>query len=228
MSVGVPGARDGVEVRAARSRRYPDQVSQESESGVSAPTVSNWNLPNALTMVRILLVPVYGVLLAQDTVGSRIGACIVFVVAALTDRWDGHIARTRGLITKFGTMLDTLADKILVVAALVIFSMIGEVPWWVTIVMIVREFGIMALKSGLSRREVIAPSSGGKIKAVLQMVALSVLTVDWVGLLGEQVGSWLYWLGMAILYAATLIAVVTAVDYVVKAFRIVRTGQSTK
>jgi CDP-diacylglycerol--glycerol-3-phosphate 3-phosphatidyltransferase len=203
-------------------------VTEERESGESAPVVSNWNLPNALTMVRILLVPVYAVLLAQDTVGSRIGACLVFVVAALTDRWDGHIARTRGLITKFGTILDTLADKILVVAALVVLSMIGEVPWWVTIVMVVREFGIMALKSGLARREVIAPSSGGKLKAVLQMVALSVLSVDWVGLLGEPVGQWVYWLGMAILYAATLIAVLTAVDYVVKALRIMRTGQSAK
>lgn len=190
--------------------------------------MSNWNLPNALTMVRILLVPVYAVLLAQDTVGSRIGACVVFVVAALTDRWDGHIARTRGLITKFGTMLDTLADKILVIAALVVLSILGEVPWWVTIVLIVREFGIMALKSVLARHEVIAPSSGGKLKAVLQMVALAVLTVDWVNLLPDPFGAVMYWLGMGILYAATLIAVATAVDYIVKAARIFRTGTSSK
>lgn len=190
--------------------------------------MSNWNLPNALTAVRILLVPVYGVLLAQDSVGSRIAACIVFVIAALTDRWDGHIARTRGLITRFGTMLDTLADKILVIAALVLLSWLDEVPWWVTIVLIVRELGVMLLKSVLARREVIAPSRGGKLKAVLQMVALSVLTVDWPGLLGDQVGPWLYWVGMIILYAATLIAVVTAVDYVVKAMRIVRTGEPPK
>ncbi len=192
------------------------------------PAVSNWNLPNALTGVRILLVPIYVVLLMQDTVGTRVAACAVFVVAALTDRWDGHIARTRGLVTKFGTMLDTLADKILVVAALVMLSWLGEVPWWVTIVLVVREFGIMALKSLLSRREVIAPSSGGKLKAVLQMVALAVLTVDWVGLLGSELGPWMYWLGMVVLYVATAIAVVTAVDYVVKAVRIVRTGQSSK
>lgn len=209
-------------------RQYPDHVSDQDGKGAPTPPVSNWNLPNALTMVRILLVPVYAVLLAQDTVGSRIAACIVFVVAALTDRWDGHIARTRGLITKFGTMLDTLADKILVIAALVVFSWLGEVPWWVTILLIVREFGIMALKSVLSRREVIAPSSGGKLKAALQMVALAVLTVDWVGLLGDGLGPWMYWLGMIILYVATAIAVVTAVDYIVKAARIVRTGQSTK
>lgn len=210
-----------------RSRRYPDRVSEQAGEGVHTPAVSNWNLPNALTMVRILLVPVYAVLLAQDTIGSRIAACVVFVLAALTDRWDGHIARTRGLITTFGTMLDTLADKILVVAALLVFSWLGEIPWWVTVVLIVREFGIMALKSALARREVIAPSSGGKLKAVLQMVALAVLTVDWVSLLPEPFGAVMYWLGMVILYAATLVAVATAVDYVVKAARIVRTGPSS-
>lgn len=202
-------------------------MNEQADQGAQTPPVSNWNLPNALTMVRILLVPVYGVLLAQDTVGSRIAACVIFVIAALTDRWDGHIARTRGLITKFGTMLDTLADKILVVAALLIFSWLGEVPWWVTIVLIVREFGIMALKSVLAKHEVIAPSSGGKLKAVLQMVALAVLTVDWVNLLPDPFGAIMYWLGMVILYAATLIAVVTAVDYVFKAVRIVRTGSSS-
>ena len=209
-------------------RQYPGQVSEQGDNGTAVPPVSNWNLPNALTTVRILLVPVYVVLLMQDTVGTRVAACVIFVVAALTDRWDGHIARTRGLVTTFGTMLDTLADKILVVAALVMLSWLGEVPWWVTIVLVVREFGIMALKSVLSRREVIAPSSGGKLKAVLQMVALAVLTVDWVGLLGTGLGPWMYWLGMVVLYVATAIAVVTAVDYVVKAMRIVRTGQSSK
>lgn len=188
--------------------------------------VSVWNLPNALTMLRILLVPVFAVLLAQDTVSSRIGACVVFVLAALTDRWDGQIARKRNLITTFGTMLDTIADKVLVVAALVLLSWLGEVPWWVTIVLIVRELGITLLKVVLVRRHVLAPSRGGKLKAVLQMVALSVLTVDWVGLLGNQVGGWIHLFGMVILYAAVAVAVVTAVDYVLKAGQIARTGQA--
>lgn len=191
---------------------------------MEATSPSIWNLPNALSAIRILLVPVFAVLLAQDTVGSRVGACVVFVVAALTDRWDGHIARTRGLITPFGTMLDTIADKALVIAALLLLSWLGEVPWWVTVVLIVRELGIMLLKSLLARRQVMAPSRGGKLKAVLQMVALSVLVVDWEGLLGQNLGGWMYGLGMVILYAALVVAVLTAVDYVVKAWRIVRTG----
>lgn len=196
----------------------------EPSSAAAAPSV--WNLPNALTMLRLLLVPVFAVLLAQDTVASRVGACVVFVLAALTDRWDGQIARKRGLITTFGTMADTIADKVLVGAALVLLSWLGEVPWWVTIVLLVREIGITVLKVVLVRRHVIAPSRGGKLKAVLQMVALSILVVDWVGLLGNRVGGWVQLLGLVILYAATAIAVVTAVDYLVKASRIARTGDA--
>lgn len=187
---------------------------------------SVWNLPNALTMLRILLVPVFAVLLWQDTTSSRVWATAVFVLAALTDRWDGQIARKRGLITKFGTMADTFADKALVIAAVVLLSLLGELGWWVTIVITVREIGIAILKGALSRRHVMAPSRGGKLKAVLQMVGISVLVPDWVGLLGDTVGGWIHLLGLVILYVAVLIAVVTAIDYVVKAWRIVRTGDA--
>ncbi len=199
-----------------------------SESAQVSTPPSVWNLPNALTMLRLVLVPVFAVLLAQDTVSSRVWACAVFVLAALTDRWDGQIARKRGLITKFGTMADTIADKVLVAAALLLLSWLSEVPWWVTIVLIVREVAITVLKVGLVRRHVMAPSRGGKLKAVLQMVALSVLVVDWPGLIGAQLGGWMYGLGMAILYAATLVAVLTAVDYVVKPVQVVRGGDATR
>lgn len=187
---------------------------------------SVWNLPNALTMLRILLVPVVGVLLWQQTTTSRIWATAAFVLAALTDRWDGQIARKRGLITRFGTMADTFADKALVIAAVVLLSMIGELGWWVTVVITVREIGIAILKGALSRRHLMAPSRGGKLKAVLQMVGLSVLLPDWVGLLGATVGGWVHTLGLVIVYAAVLVAVVTALDYVMKAWRIVRTGDA--
>ena len=160
---------------------------------------SVWNLPNALTMLRILLVPVFAVLLWQDTTSSRIWATLVFVLAALTDRWDGQIARKRGLVTKFGTMADTFADKALVIAAVVLLSLLGDLGWWVTIVITVREIGIAVLKGALSRRHVMAPSSGGKLKAVLQMVGISVLVPDWVGLLGTVVGGWIHLLGLIIM-----------------------------
>lgn len=185
-----------------------------------------WNLPNVLTMIRILLVPVFAVLLVQDTVATRIAACAVFVLAALTDRWDGQIARKRGLVTAFGTLADTIADKVLVGVALVLLSWLGEVPWWVTVVMIVREVGVMVLKAALARRHLMPASRGGKLKAVLQMVAISILVVDWTGLLGREIGGWIAVFGMAIMYAAVLVAVVTAVDYVMKALRIVRTGSA--
>lgn len=187
---------------------------------------SVWNLPNALTMLRILLVPVFAVLLWQDTTSSRIWATLVFVLAALTDRWDGQIARKRGLVTKFGTMADTFADKALVIAAVVLLSLLGDLGWWVTIVITVREIGIAVLKGALSRRHVMAPSRGGKLKAVLQMVGISVLVPDWVGLLGTVVGGWIHLLGLIIMYIAVLVAVMTAIDYIVKAWRIVRTGDA--
>ncbi|MFV0427530.1 MAG: CDP-diacylglycerol--glycerol-3-phosphate 3-phosphatidyltransferase [Beutenbergiaceae bacterium] len=194
-------------------------------TGERSATPSVWNLPNALTVIRILLVPVFGVLLWQDTPVYRIAACAVFVLAALTDRWDGQIARKRGLITNFGKIADSIADKALVLTALVLLSMVGELAWWVTIVLAVRELGITLLRFLIIRKYVMPASGGGKLKAALQMVAISILIVDWIGLFGD-VGSWLRWLGLIIMYAAVVVAVVTAGDYIAKAWRIVRSGEN--
>jgi CDP-diacylglycerol---glycerol-3-phosphate 3-phosphatidyltransferase len=191
-----------------------------SSETTTPPSV--WNLPNALTMLRLLLVPVMVVLLAQDTVASRLAAAAVFVVAAITDHLDGRLARSRNLITRFGTVADTVADKVLVIAALVLLSWLAEVPWWVTALFTVRELGITALKVLVVRGHVMPPSRGGKLKAVLQMVALPILIVDWREMFGSMVGGWFYGVGLVILYVALVVAVATAIDYVAKAARVVR------
>jgi CDP-diacylglycerol--glycerol-3-phosphate 3-phosphatidyltransferase len=188
--------------------------------------VSPWNLANYLTVLRLVLVPVFLVLLLTDegqNAGLRLGAAAVFLLAALTDRIDGQIARSRGLITSFGTLADPIADKALIGAALVGLSSLGELAWWVTAVVLVREIGVTLLRFVVIRHGVMPASHGGKLKTVLQSVAISMLVFptelwmpDWVGTL-----AWL------VVGAALLVTVVTGVDYVVQAVRLRRGSART-
>ena len=120
-------------------------------------------------------VPVFGVVLFEDgghDAGWRIAAWGVFAIASITDRFDGEIARRRGLITEFGKLADPIADKALIGTALVGLSILGELPWWVTIVILVREVGVTALRFWVIRLGVIEASRGGKLKTLLQGVAI--------------------------------------------------------
>src|SRR5580765_6347276 len=126
-----------------------DRSSTSGMSAESGGTVTNWNLPNALTTLRILMVPIFGWLLltddGQDTT-YRIWAFIVFTLAILTDRIDGDIARRRNMVTDFGKLMDPIADKALTGMAFVGLSIIGELWWWVTIVVLGRELGITLMR----------------------------------------------------------------------------------
>ena len=131
-----------------------------------------WNIANVLTMVRIILVPVFvGFLLAGGT-AWRLAALATFCVASLTDLLDGRLARSRGLVTDFGKIADPVADKALTGAALICLSALGELPWWVTGVIMFRELGVTALRFWVIRRGVIAASRGGKAKTLLQVIAI--------------------------------------------------------
>jgi CDP-diacylglycerol--glycerol-3-phosphate 3-phosphatidyltransferase len=145
---------------------------------------SPWNLPNALTVLRILLVPVFGsMLLAQNgaDAGQRFAALAVFVVAMITDRIDGDIARSRGLVTDVGKILDPIADKALLGMAFVGLSLIGLVPWWVTLLVLAREVGVTVVRFVVIRHGVMPAGRGGKIKTFAQAVALSLLILPaWV------------------------------------------------
>lgn len=181
---------------------------------------SAWNLANALTVVRILLVPFFAWALLADgghTVTGRLVATGIFVLAAVTDRLDGWLARRSGQITDLGKLLDPIADKLLVGSALVLLSALGDLPWWVTVVILVRELGITAMRFFLLRYVVLPASRGGKLKTVLQSVAIGLYLLP-LDELPDAVGV----VAAVVMGAALLVTVVTGLDYVRTAVRIRR------
>ncbi|MCW2776292.1 MAG: CDP-diacylglycerol/glycerol-3-phosphate3-phospha tidyltransferase [Frankiales bacterium] len=172
--------------------------------------VPTLNVANALTVLRLLLVPVFLVLLLRDGDASRWGALCVFLVAAWTDRIDGSIARSRGLVTRFGSIADPLADKALTGAALVGLSALGELSWWVTAVVMVREIGVTVLRAVLVRHGDLPVSRGGKWKTALQGLAIGLYVVP------EDLGP----VPELVMALAVAVTVVTGVDYVVQARRL--------
>ena len=175
------------------------------------------NLANVLTLLRLVLVPVFLLVLfagnRHETV-SRIAAFVVFAVAVITDKVDGALARNYGMVTEFGTMADPIADKTLIGAALIGLSMLGDLPWWVTVVILAREVGITVLRFVVLRRGVIPASRGGKLKTLVQAVAIGLFVLP-------LSGSWLV-VASAVMAVAIVLTLVTGVDYVVSAARDVR------
>ncbi|QHC66303.1 CDP-diacylglycerol--glycerol-3-phosphate 3-phosphatidyltransferase [Rathayibacter sp. VKM Ac-2759] len=178
----------------------------------------NWNLPNAITVVRILLAPLFFWLLLADggeDGGLRIAAALLFIVAIATDGIDGHIARSRGLVTDLGKLLDPIADKVLTGAALIGLSILAELPWWVTIVILAREIGITVFRMAVLSDRVIPASRGGKLKTIVQSVAISLALLPLWLVLGE----WVHWLNGLTMTAALVLTVVTGIDYLADAAR---------
>jgi len=172
------------------------------------------NLANVLTGVRMVLVPVFLVLLfvgdGHETFW-RVAAFAVFAVAVITDRFDGALARSYGMVTEFGALADPIADKALIGAALIGLAVLGDLPWWVAVVILVREVGITALRFAVLRHGVIPASRGGKLKTLVQAVAIGLFVLP-------LSGPWLTgaWVVMGVAVALT---VATGVDYVVSAVR---------
>src|SRR5437763_5920225 len=140
-----------------------------------AQTARIVNIANALTLVRMLLVPVFVVLLVANgghSTGWRVWAFVTFAIATVTDLVDGDLARSRGLVTDVGKVADPIADKALTSAALIGLSSVGDLSWWVTVVILVRELGITGLRFFVIRHGVIPASRGGKAKTLLQNVAI--------------------------------------------------------
>jgi len=185
------------------------------------PRPSNWNLPNAITIVRILFAPAFFWMLLADAGHDgplRWWAAVLFIVGIATDGIDGHIARSRGLVTELGKLLDPIADKVLTGVALIGLSVLGELWWWVTIVILVREVGITVYRFAVIRGGVIPASRGGKLKTVAQAVAISLALVPlWVPL-----GGWVHWVNWAFMAIALILTVVSGLDYVWSAIRLHR------
>ena len=180
------------------------------------------NIANALTVLRLLLVPVFVWLMLQPGDLWRLVAVIVFGGAALTDRLDGQLARSRNLVTDFGKIVDPIADKALTLSAFVLLSVDGLLWWWVTILIVVRELGITVMRFFMLRRAVMAASRGGKLKTGLQMVGLIGLLTPWGLLLPSLMARGLVWGSYAVIAAALVVTVVTGLDYVRQAVRLSR------
>lgn len=173
------------------------------------PAVVTWTPANVITVVRILLVPLVVAALVVDVDGGwRIVAFALFAVAAISDRLDGYLARRFDQVTDWGKLADPIADKLLMGGAMVTLSVLGDLPWWVTVVILVRELGITVLRLAVLRYVVIPASRGGKVKTALQSVAIGlfVLPLDRLPDLVTQVA----WVVMLAAVAAT---VITGFDY---------------
>jgi CDP-diacylglycerol--glycerol-3-phosphate 3-phosphatidyltransferase/cardiolipin synthase len=185
-----------------------------------------WNLPNILTMLRIVLVPFFVWFLILDAPGLqaqngvwRWAAAFVFAVAIYTDKLDGDIARSRGLVTDFGKIADPIADKLLIGSALVMLSLLQELPWWVTVLILVREWGITALRFFVIRYGVIPASRGGKLKTVVQTLAIFLYILPL-----SAIAPWLSVVAFVVMMVALAITLWTGGEYVIEALKVRASG----
>jgi CDP-diacylglycerol--glycerol-3-phosphate 3-phosphatidyltransferase len=172
------------------------------------------NIANMLTGVRMALVPVFLILLFVGNGHQtpwRVAAFVVFAVAVITDRFDGALARSYGMVTEFGKLADPIADKALIGAALIGLSVLGDLPWWITVAIMAREIGVTALRFAVLRHGVIPASRGGKLKTLVQAVAIGLFVLPLSG----------PWLAAAwvVMWAAVVLTLITGADYVVSAIR---------
>lgn len=183
-------------------------------------TVSSWNVANALTVLRLLLVPVFALLLLHDDGardGWRVAAFGAFAVASVTDRVDGDVARKWGLITNFGIIADPIADKALTGTSLVCLSLLDQLAWWVTVLVMVREVGVTALRFWVIRHGVMPASRGGKVKTFLQGLAIGLYVLPLGGALATAAA--------VVMAVAVVVTLVTGADYVVRAVTLRRTSE---
>lgn len=186
-------------------------------------SASVWNIANALTVIRLALVPVF-VLSAiagfdQQSVAWRWVSSAIFLFAAVTDLVDGEIARRRHLVTTFGKIADPIADKALTGAALIVLSAFDQLPWWVTAVVIAREVLVTVMRFWVIEHGVIAASRGGKLKTVLQIVAIVLYLVP----LPDSLSV----VPVVTMTLAVVVTLLTGLDYVGRALRLRRAALAT-
>ena len=178
---------------------------------------SAWNLANALTVLRIAMVPFFAWALLIDgghSTTGRLVATALFALAAATDRLDGWLARRSGQVTNLGKLLDPIADKVLIGTALILLSYLGDLSWWVTVIILVRELGITAMRFFLLRYVVLPASRGGKLKTVLQSVAIGLYLLPL-----DELPAFVSVVAAVLMGAAVVVTVVTGLDYVRAAAR---------
>jgi CDP-diacylglycerol---glycerol-3-phosphate 3-phosphatidyltransferase len=212
-------------VSTAPAEPSPQTVPPVSDvpTGPEPTPVPLLNIANILTVSRLVLVPVFLAALFTEgghSFGWRLGATVLFAIASVTDQLDGWLARRHGLVTDFGKIADPIADKALTGAALFGLSILGELPWWVTIVIAVREVGVTLLRFWVIRYGVIPASRGGKAKTLTQIVAI--------GFFLAPLSTHFDVVQWTIMGAAVVLTVVTGMDYVFRAFRLRAQGIRTR
>lgn len=178
------------------------------------PAPPNFNIANVLTVIRLILVPVFIWLMLVPGVKAQVWAFVVFAVASATDKLDGTLARRLNLVTDFGKLADPIADKALVLSAFVLLSLHWPVFWAVTVPVLVRELGITLMRLVLARRGRVMPASrGGKLKTVTQMALILLLLIPWEALVPA---AWPVVRIVAIVLSVlvVVITVFTGIDYV--------------
>ena len=186
--------------------------------------VSNWNVPNILTTLRILMVPFFGYALLQDggdSITWRLVAFGLFVGAMITDKIDGDIARKHNLITNFGKIADPIADKAVTGMAFIGLSITGDIWWAVTIIVLIREWSVTLLRLSIMKNVVIAAANSGKLKTVLQAVALSGLCLPLRQLDGalDVPGDVLFYASQVVLAAAVAMTLWSGYEFFRDAYR---------
>ncbi len=216
-----PSEKDSQPAKRSQYAQRADVVKESMKGRVTSrgdTKASSGNVANIITVVRILLAPIFVWLLVADNGENgvlRWVAAGLFILAIATDGVDGSLARSRNLITNVGIILDPIADKVLIGAALIMLSVLGELWWWVTIVILVRELGITVFRFAVLRSRVIPASRGGKLKTVVQSVAISLFLVPLYTVFGE----WILWLNWTVMAVALALTVVTGFDYLWQAWR---------
>jgi CDP-diacylglycerol---glycerol-3-phosphate 3-phosphatidyltransferase len=186
--------------------------------------VSNWNVPNVLTALRIAMVPFFAWALLVDGGESVLWRCVawvLFVLAMITDKIDGDYARKHNLVTNFGKIADPIADKALTGMAFIGLSIVGEIWWWVTVVVLLREWSVTLMRLSIAKHVVLAASQSGKIKTMLQAGALSLLILPLRELDGplETAGLVVWWVAVVLLAAAVAMTVYSGWEFFREAFK---------
>jgi CDP-diacylglycerol---glycerol-3-phosphate 3-phosphatidyltransferase len=186
-------------------------------------------LPNALTVLRLILVPVFVVLMMIDPVtgfGWRLAGTVAFGLAILTDFFDGRLARRYDLVSNFGKIWDPIADKALTGAAFIVLSIFNELPWWVTALILVREWGITWMRVVMLKYAVMAAAPAGKLKTLMQSIALLMFLPYPIGQTLAAAPVW-FWIGWVVMGVAFALTVITGVMYVFDAFKLKRAAGET-
>ncbi|MFI1421488.1 CDP-diacylglycerol--glycerol-3-phosphate 3-phosphatidyltransferase [Streptomyces sp. NPDC020731] len=213
-AVPVTASHDGVD---AEDGTKPARGAKIAAAAVNQASV--WNIANLLTMLRLLLVPAFVMLMLAEggyDPAWRSFAWAAFAIAMITDLFDGHLARTYNLVTDFGKIADPIADKAIMGAALICLSLLGDLPWWVTGVILGRELGVTLLRFLVIRYGVIPASRGGKLKTLTQGIAVGMYVLALTG--------WLATLRWWVMAAAVVLTVATGLDYVKQAIVLRRQG----